>query len=249
MHNFDNQTILVTGGSSGIGLACAQRLARAGAKLVLNGRNVAALEAAKHQFEGDDHIVAAFDLEQVDDINEWLKQVRQQTGHIDHFVHCAGVQISKPIRMFNQKHFDHVMHVNLASAMAISKGFRFKRDKSKPGAIVFVSSIGGFIGQPGNVVYGASKAGLMSLTRGLAMEFLQDNIRVNCVAPALVDTPMSQRTQKQMTAKQYQKLIERHPMGVGQPDDVACGVVFLLSQEAKWINGVTLPIDGGHSVA
>jgi len=138
------------------------------------------------------------------------------------------------------------MHINLASAMAICKGFRQRRDKSKAGAIVFVASIAGLIGQTGNVVYGSSKAGLMSLTRGLSMELLRDNIRVNCVAPALVDTEMARRTKQELNDAQYQYILDQHPMGIGKPEDVANAIAFLLSDAAQWINAVTLPVDGGY---
>jgi NAD(P)-dependent dehydrogenase (short-subunit alcohol dehydrogenase family) len=249
MNDFNQQAVLLTGASSGIGEACAIRLARSGAKLILTGRCVDSLEQTASKI-GDAVVeIAPCDLQNVNGIDSWFKSLRERVGYIDHFVHCAGVQVSKPIKSFSLQHFDQIMHTNLASAMAISKGLRFKRDKSKQGAIVFVSSIAGFIGQPANVAYGASKAGLMSLTRGLAVEFLRDNIRVNCVAPALVDTPMTRKTQQEMTSEQYQKLIDRHPMGVGKPSDVASAVSFLLSEESRWINGVTLPVDGGHSIA
>ncbi|MGL4474616.1 MAG: SDR family NAD(P)-dependent oxidoreductase, partial [Shewanella sp.] len=104
----------------------------------------------------------------------------------------------------------------------------------------------GLIGQTGNTVYGASKAGLMSLTRGLSMELLRDNIRVNCVAPALVATDMAERTKASMTEAQFQHMVNQHPMGLGQPEDVANAVAFLLSDAAKWINAVTLPVEGGY---
>jgi NAD(P)-dependent dehydrogenase (short-subunit alcohol dehydrogenase family) len=244
--DFSNKRVLITGASTGIGRACALLLSQLGAQLVLNGRNEMALQETLSLLSGSGHITAPFDMINTDELCDWVKSLTKDHGYLDCFVHCAGVQITKPIRLFNQAFFDETMHVNLASAMAIAQGFRMKRDRSKQGSIVFVASIAGLIGQTGNTVYGASKAGLMSLTRGLSMEFLRDNIRVNCVAPALVDTDMATRTQKSITDAQYQHMLNQHPMGVGEPSDVANAVAFLLSDAAKWINSVTLPVEGGY---
>jgi len=114
--------------------------------------------------------------------------------------------------------------------------------------MVLVSSIGGFLGQPGNVVYGASKAGLMSAARGLAMELLRDGIRVNSVAPAMIDTAMSRKAFAEMNESQVASILQRHPMGMGQPEDVAAPIAFLLSDASKWITGTNLTVDGGHMV-
>lgn len=244
--DFSGKRVLITGASTGIGRACAMILSELGAQLVLNGRNESGLNDTLSQLEGEGHVIAPFDMADTDGLCDWVKHLTKQHGYLDSFVHCAGIQITKPIRMFDQAFFDETMHVNLASAMAISQGFRMKRDRAKQGSIVFVSSIAGLIGQTGNTVYGASKAGLMSLTRGLSMELLRDNIRVNCVAPALVETDMALRTQQSMTDAQYQHMLNQHPMGVGEPKDVANAVVFLLSDAAKWINSVTLPVEGGY---
>ncbi|GGP38858.1 oxidoreductase [Shewanella algicola] len=244
--DFSGKRVLITGASAGIGRACAVLLAKLGATLILNGRDLVALEKTASSLEGCGHVCSPFDMADTDKLSDWVKSLVKEYGYIDGFVHCAGIQITKPIRVFDQAFFNETMHVNLASAMAIAKGFRLKRDRSKQGAIVFVSSIAGLIGQTGNTVYGASKAGLMSLTRGLSMELLRDNIRVNCVAPALVETEMAQRTQDSMTEAQYQHMLNQHPMGLGQPEDVANAVAFLLSDAAKWINAVTLPVEGGY---
>lgn len=246
--DMSGKRILITGASAGIGKSTAQLLANLGAQLIINGRNEQALDETLSSLHGEGHIIAAFDMAKTDELANWIKSLTQDFGEMDGFVHCAGIQKNQAIRSFNQDFFDETMHVNLASAMAISKGFRYKSDKSKHKAIVFVASIGGLIGQPGNTVYGASKAGLMSLTRGLAMEFLRDNIRVNCVAPALVETEMASRTRDNMNAAQYQAIINQHPMGIGQPEDVAHAIAFLLSDSAKWINAVTLPVEGGYLV-
>lgn len=245
------QTVLVTGASAGIGRACCVLLASLGARVILSGRNtdeleqtLALMQACEH--EQQSHIVAPFDMSDVDGIADWITSLKQEHGDIKGLVHCAGVQITKSVRAFDQAFFDHTMRTNLASAMALAKGFRKKRDKSVQGSIVLVASIAGLIGQAGNIVYGASKAGMISATRGLAMELLRDNIRVNCVAPALVETEMAEKTRQSMTPAQFQHIIDQHPMGIGTPEDVANAIAFLLSDSARWINAVCLPVEGGY---
>lgn len=238
--------MLITGASSGIGRATAVILASLGAKLILNGRQQTTLLETHSLLEGDDHHIAVFDMAQTDALADWLISLKREHGNLDGLVHCAGIQVTRSVRNFDRAFFDETMHINLASAFALIKGFRYKRDRSVQGAVVLVSSIAGFIGQPGNVVYGASKAGMMSATRGLAMELLRDNIRVNCVAPAMIDTDMATRTKEGMTEAQFQHILNQHPMGLGAPADVAYAIAFLLSDAAKWINAVTLPVEGGY---
>ncbi len=247
MLDFSQHTILVTGASAGIGKSIATLLAELGATIVLSGRDETKLASVKAQLVNRDaHYVCPFDLGEVDAIPAWLKTLSKTHGHLHGLVHCAGLQETYSVRQFDLAKFDRIMHTNLASGFALCRGFRAQRDKNRASAIVMVASIAGLIGQPGNTIYGASKAGLMSLTRGMAMELLRDNIRVNAVAPALINTDMVAQTQASMTAEQFAQIQARHPMGIGEPEDVASAVAFLLSDAAKWINAVCLPVDGGH---
>lgn len=244
--NFHNKHIFITGASAGIGRETAILLSSLGAKLLITGRDEVALSKTLSMLEGSHHHLSVMDLSNTDALAPWVQQLIVEHGHFDGFVHCAGCQITKSIREFNANVFDQMMQTNLSSALAICRGFRYRRPRSVQGSIVFVSSISGLIGQTGNIIYGASKAGLMSATRGLAMELLRDNIRVNCVAPALVETEMVQKVRAEMTEAQFEAIESMHPMGIGQPIDVAHAIAFLLSDSSKWINAVTLPVDGGY---
>ena len=250
--SFIQQRFLVTGASGGIGRATAVRLAKVGAGVLASGTNTDELAhtlSLMQKVSPDtavEHHLVPYDLSNVDGIADWVKSLRVKHGELSGLAHCAGVQVTKTIRQFDSEFFDQIMHQNLASAFALCKGFRHKRDRNKTGSIVFVSSVGAFIGQPANTVYGASKAGLISASKGLAMELVRENIRVNCVAPALVNTAMAQHTEANMTQAQFANILANHPMGIGEPEDVAHAICFLLSAEAKWINGVCLPVDGGY---
>ena len=243
---FNGRRILVTGASAGIGRASAVTLAGLGARVIANGRNEARLAETLAALPGAGHAAAPFDLTDGDQIPAWIKGLATD-GALGGIAHCAGTQSSKPVRGVDMAYFDQVMRANLLSALALARGLRQKGCcDAVGGAMVLVSSVAAFIGQPGNVVYSASKGGLVSAARGLAMEMLRDKIRVNCVAPAMVETEMMERFRQTTTAEQFERIRDAHPMGFGQPEDVAAAVAFLLSDAARWINGVCLPVDGGY---
>ena len=238
--------ILVTGASDGIGQATAILLAKRGARLLITGQDENKLHKTALSLPGNQHQCSTFNLLKTDEISKWLTEFTGTHGHLDGLVHCAGIQETMTVRNFNSEVFDRTMRINLASALGLAKGFRYKRPRDVQGSIVLISSVAGSIGQPSNIVYGASKAALNNVTKGLAMELLRDNIRVNCVAPAMVETSMALKTQKNMTKEQFESIRSRHPMGFGKTTDVAEAVAFLLSDSSKWINAVTLPVDGGY---
>lgn len=244
---FNGRRILVTGASAGIGRACAIALAGLGARVIVNGRNEGRLAETLAALPDQGHAAAPFDLTDSDQIPVWIKRLATDGGPLAGVAHCAGTQSSKPVRSVDAAYFDQVMRANLLSALALARGLRQKGCcDAGGGAMVLVASVAAFIGQPGNVVYSASKGALVSAARGLAMELLRDNIRVNCVAPAMVETEMMERFRQTTTAEQFERIREAHPMGFGKPEDVAAAVAFLLSDAARWINGVCLPVDGGY---
>jgi NAD(P)-dependent dehydrogenase (short-subunit alcohol dehydrogenase family) len=237
--------VLVTGASAGIGRATAVMLSRLGARVMAAGRDEQRLEATRAMLVGDGHRVAGFDLKELDGIPAWIKGLAAEAGPFDGVAHCAGIQSLRPVRIFSAAYFDEVMRTNLGAALAIAKGLRQRGVRAERSSLVFVSSTAALIAAPGNVVYAASKGGMLSATRGLAMELLADGIRVNAVVPAVVETELIERAKATLTAEQYQDMVGRQPLGAGKPDDVAQAIAFLIADTSRFITGAELVVDGG----
>jgi NAD(P)-dependent dehydrogenase (short-subunit alcohol dehydrogenase family) len=245
--SFARRTILVTGASSGIGRETSILLGRLGARLVLVGRDRVRLEATARLLEGDGHSIESFDLSDTDAIPDWIQSIGRDRGPLDGLVHAAGVHAMSPLRSLTSGEVESIMRTNLGSALALAKGFR-KRKVSSPGSnIVFLSSVAALTGQPGVAAYSASKGAIAAATRALAIELAPEGIRVNCVAPGMVQTEMAERIRASMLPEQWEAIAQMHPLGLGQPLDVAYAIAFLLSTAARWITGVTLVVDGGYS--
>jgi NAD(P)-dependent dehydrogenase (short-subunit alcohol dehydrogenase family) len=237
--------VLVTGASSGIGRAAARKLAGLGATVIASARDPVRLAATVESLAGSGHESVGFDLSAIDAIAPFVQKLASERGALAGIAHCAGIQIGKPVRVTDQAFMDQMFRINVESGLALARGFR-QRGVAAPGAsLVLLSSVSALVGQAGNVVYCASKGAVLAATRALAVELLRDSIRVNAVLPALVETEMSERFRATMTEAQWQAYLARYPMGIGQPEDVANAVAFLLSDASRWINGIGLVIDGG----
>jgi|AGTN01.1.fsa_nt_gi Dehydrogenases with different specificities (related to short-chain alcohol dehydrogenases) len=237
--------VLVTGASSGIGRATAVMLARLGGRLTITGRDAGRLGETLACLHGEGHDAAAFDLAALDDIPGWMRDLAAARGTFDGLAHCAGVQTSKPMRTVDAAFIDTILRVNVSAGLMLARGFR-QRDCHAPGAsIVLIASASAFVGQATNVVYCASKGGLVSGARALAVELARDGIRVNCICPALVETEMAEKFRSVMTDQQYEDYKKMYPLGLGRPDDIASAVAFFLAKTGRWLTGTSLLIDGG----
>jgi len=241
------RTILVTGASSGLGRGIAVLISQLGARVVLVARNAERLQAASSVLVGQGHACEAFDLGQTDAIAPWLKEVAQKHGPLSGLVHSAGVLATKPLRMQTASDWEITMRVNVWAAAALTKGFRQKGIYTGAGSVVFLASVMGLTGQPGQVLYSATKGALVAMTRSMALELAREQIRVNCVAPAVVSSAMAEKYEQSVPPETFAKISALHPLGLGRIEDVANAVVFLLADTGRWITGTTLVVDGGYT--
>ncbi len=237
--------VLVTGASSGIGRAAAVLLADLGARVTITGRDAARLDATLERMSGEGHRTAPIDLGAIDAIPVWLKEQAASGGPFSGLAHCAGIQVSKPIRSTDDAFMTDMFRVNIGSGLALARGFRQRGCAVEGAGIVFVASASAYVGQAGNVVYCATKGAIVSAARALAVELARDKIRVNCVAPALVDTEMADRFRSTMSEAQFAEYLTHYPMGIGKPEDVANAIAFLIADTARWVTGSSLLLDGG----
>ncbi len=245
MNSFTNKVAVITGGNSGIGLATAKELHRRGAKVVISGRDQKSLTEASAAIGGDALAVRA-DVSRLADLDELFALVQKRHGKIDVLFANAGVAKFAPVSDATEARFDENMDINF-------KGVFFTVQKALPllqdgGAVIFNTSFVDQKGWAGTSVYSASKAALRSFTRTLAAELVGRKIRVNAVAPGPISTPIYGRMGMSADAlDQFASgVISQVPMKrFGEPGDIAKAVAFLASDEASYITGVELNIDGG----
>jgi NAD(P)-dependent dehydrogenase (short-subunit alcohol dehydrogenase family) len=244
MFDFAGRTILITGASSGIGRACAQRLAAANAHIVAIGRNAATLQDLA---AGKAHTYAV-DLADESAVKDMVARLKAEVGPLDGCVLSAGVHGLRPLMMESYKDLYRPWAVNVQGVLGVLALLVKNRLIAKGGSVVLFSSASARRGGAGMVSYAASKGAIEAATQALAAELVSQAIRVNAVAPGVVRTPMSEGFLKRLTPEQIATLEARHLMGFGTPEDVAGPVAFLLSQDARWITGIVLAVDGGYGI-
>ncbi|MHB8733763.1 MAG: 3-oxoacyl-[acyl-carrier-protein] reductase [Terriglobales bacterium] len=240
----DIRTALVTGASQGIGAAIAQRLAQQGLRVALAARNGALLEtvAAGIRAAGGEAISVVMDVGQPASIKEGVAALVAQFGRVDVLVNNAGVTRDQLLLRMKAADWDLVLQTNLTAAFHASQAALPGMIRQRWGRIINIASVVGHSGNPGQVNYVASKAGLVGLTRALALEVASRQVTVNAVSPGFIATAMTDH----LGEANVQKLQERIPLGrIGTPQEIAAGVAFLAGEEAGYITGQVLHINGG----
>ena len=236
---------LVTGGSSGIGAAAARLLAAVGNDVYLLGRDYGRLREVHDALPAGNHGWKSIDLVSLGDrTDDVLADIAAVHGKFDGVVHAAGIHSLTPLRYQTHAAADALIGANYHTAWHVAKAFRQPAVRAGGAdAIVFVASVAGIVGQAAASAYAASKAAVLGLTKALAVELAPSGIRVNAVAPGVVRTPMQERLEHTMSPAQWQAVIDDHLLGLGEPEDVAEAIQYLLRQ--KWTTGTILTIDGG----
>ncbi len=245
--NLANQTALVTGAAQGLGRCIAQTLAAAGAKVAcidINAESLAETVAGIRAAGGTAEPLAC-DVTQSDRVGEVVDQVVAMWGKLDILVNNAGVTRDNVLIRMKDEQWDLVLNINLRGTFLFTRAAARPMMKARRGRIINVASVSGLMGNPGQVNYSASKAGVIGLTRTVACELASRNITVNAVAPGFIATDMTAKLGEE-TLEAIRKEI---PLGrLGEPQDVADAVLFLASDAASFITGHVLTIDGGLTV-
>jgi len=245
MSNLEKKNIIVTGASGGIGNAIIKRLNEAGANILASGTRIEKLEELKKNFEGIK--ILKFDISQSDKIEAFIENATSELGgSLDGIVNNAGItQDNLAIRM-SLDEWQKVININLTSTFLMSKFAIKKMLKNKSGKIVNITSVVGHTGNLGQANYTASKAGIVAMSKSLAAEYAKKNININCISPGFIKTAMTDK----IDDKFKEVIISKIPSArLGEPDDVANAVLFLSSDQSKYINGETLHVNGGMYMA
>jgi 3-oxoacyl-[acyl-carrier protein] reductase len=244
MPTLSGRIALVTGASQGIGRACALELARAGAHVALAARSIDKLEAVAAEITAAGGIAKAFalDVSSEESIKEGAKAVLAHFGKVEILVNNAGITRDGLMMRMKREDWDSVLATNLTGAFLLTQACVSSLLKNRWGRIINITSVVGEMGQAGQANYAASKAGLIGLTKSLAREFASRGITVNAVAPGFIETPMTHV----LTEEQQTNIAAQIPLArMGTDADIAHAVVYLASEEAGYITGHTLDVNGG----
>ena len=245
MNNLENKNIIVTGASGGIGNSIVKKLNQAGANILASGTRIEKLEELKKNFENIK--ILKFDISQSDKIAEFIENATKELGgSLDGLVNNAGItQDNLAIRM-SLEEWQKVININLTSTFLMSKFAIKKMLKNKSGKIVNITSVVGHTGNLGQANYTASKAGIVAMSKSLAIEYAKKNININCISPGFIKTAMTDNIDE----KFKEVIISKIPSArLGEPDDIANAVLFLSSDQSDYINGETIHVNGGMYMA
>ena len=245
MINLENKKIIITGATGGIGNSIVKRLSDAGAKILATGTRLEKLEELKSKFKNTD--ILKFDISKGDEIEEFIENATKQLGGgLDCLINNAGItQDNLAIRM-NIDEWKKVIDINLTSTFLLSKFAVKKMLKNKYGKIINITSVVGHTGNLGQANYTASKAGIVAMSKSLAIEYAKKNININCISPGFIKTEMTDKIEE----KFKEAIISKIPSSrLGEPEDVANAVLFLASDQSNYINGETIHVNGGMYMA
>jgi 3-oxoacyl-[acyl-carrier protein] reductase len=244
MFDLTGKCALVTGATGGIGEAIAKTLHAQGAIIGISGRNEAKLKELAASLGGNVHILPA-DLSDVAQIDALVKAATTAMGKIDILVNNAGLTRDNLSLRMKPEEWDEVIRVNLTATFLLAQACQRGMMKARHGRIINISSVVGTTGNPGQCNYVASKAGLVGWTKAMAAEIASRNVTVNCIAPGFIATPMTDV----LTDDQKEKINGSIPMArMGSPDDIAAAALYLASDEAAYVTGQTIHVNGGMAM-
>ncbi len=245
MNDLKNKNIIVTGATGGIGNSIVQKLINEGANVLATGTKLEKLEELKKNFNNIK--ILKFDISQNDKIETFIENASKELGgNLDCIINNAGVTNDNLAIRMTMEEWKKVIDINLTSTFLMCKFAIKKMLKNKKGKIINITSVVGHTGNLGQTNYTASKAGIVAMSKSLAIEYAKKNININCISPGFIKTAMTDK----IDDKFKELIISKIPSGkLGEPDDIANAVLFLASSSSDYINGETLHVNGGMYMA
>lgn len=242
MKLLDGKIALITGGTSGIGLAIAKKFIEHGAYAILFGQNEEKGKAAIAELPEEKAFFQSIDVSKTDLVELAIKELLAKHGKIDILVNNAGITRDELMMKMKESDWDQVLDTNTKSCFNTCRALARPMLKARQGKMINISSIIGLIGNPGQVNYAASKGAIISMTKAMALEFASRSIQVNCIAPGFIETPMTGI----LTESQKESILSKIPLGrMGIPEEIANAALFLASSLSDYITGQVLIVDGG----
>ena len=242
-----DKIILITGASSGIGRECAMLCSGMGASLVITGRDKKRLNDTFVKMGSSvSHLAISADITDGHQTEALIRSSVERFGRLDGIIHCAGISTTLPLNMVKEKKMDEFFHTNVMGAINLTR-LAVRHIPTNGGSIVFITSVMAVTGEAGKSLYSMTKGAMLAASRSLAIELAPRKIRVNCVSPGVVITPMSQKSVYSQSDEALEKIRALHPLGLGSPEDVAGAAVYLLSDAGRWVTGSNIIVDGGYT--
>ena len=244
MFELSDKVALITGASGGIGMSIVKKMKQCGAKLIISGTRQNVLNDLASEL-GNDVKTIITDLNNKDDVLNLAKEAEASFGHIDILINNAGITADNLFLRMKDDEWDQVINVNLSAPMRLTRQVIKGMLKRRYGRVIFISSVVGYSGNAGQSNYAASKSALVGFTKSIALEVASRGITCNLIAPGFISTPMTDK----LSDDQKKNIVEKIPVNrLGKVDDISNGCVYLASDEAGFITGTTLHINGGMSM-
>ena len=244
MNDLKNKNIIITGASGGIGNSIVKKLYESGANILASGTRIEKLEELKNKFKNVK--ILKFDISQIDKIEEFIETASKEIGGLDCIINNAGITKDNLAIRMSIDEWKKVIDINLTSTFLTSKFAIKKMLKNKKGKIINITSVVGHTGNLGQANYTASKAGIVAMSKSLAIEYAKKNININCISPGFIKSAMTDK----IDDKFKEVILSKIPSArLGQPEDIANAVIFLASNQSDYINGETLHVNGGMYMA
>ena len=239
--------IILTGATSGIGFETLKQLVKNNHTVFAIGRDFSKIDSF---IQGNKKQIKkyVFNFVTVQEIAKLFSDFDVNNEKFDGLIHCAGIEETIPLSLYNPDKIKQIYDINVFAGIELLRHFTKKKYSNDGASVVFLSSVMGVLGQPGKMGYCSTKAAVLGMVKAGALEFAKRKIRVNAVSPGVVNTPMTQNLFKQIGEERIKQIIEMHPLGIGNVEDIVPAILFLISENSKWITGQNFVIDGGYSI-